>query len=160
MLAHKLEILLQVELQSQADAEELKGMLGLALQLYADHKHHASAPALHLPCQAPFTSMVPDIMRLTHRYSSSSSYRPSLHRSLHHLPPSCVQLFLHAEYDRCIVTDADPTCRWQRHHCKTLRTSCQLCLTYAGLSREHRSINQILPLYGFVTVFRFRGPRG
>ena len=66
----KLAALLQVGLHSQADAEELEGTLGLALQLDASQKHHASAAALHLPCQAPFTSMVPDIMRLTHRYSS------------------------------------------------------------------------------------------
>ena len=58
---------MQVDVQSEADVEELQGMLGLALQLDLDSKHQASAAALHLPCQAPFTSMVPEAMRIVHR---------------------------------------------------------------------------------------------
>ena len=58
----------QVDVQSEADVEELQGILGLALQLDLDSKHQPSAAAsLHLPCQAPFTSMVPETMRITHR---------------------------------------------------------------------------------------------
>lgn len=58
----------QVDVQSEAEVEELQGILGLALQLDLDSKHQPSAAAsLHLPCQAPFTSMVPETMRITHR---------------------------------------------------------------------------------------------
>lgn len=58
---------LQVDVQSQNDVEELQGVLGLALQLDTGGKELQSAAALHLPCQAPFTSMLPDTMRLAHR---------------------------------------------------------------------------------------------
>ena len=59
--------MLQVEVQSPGDVEELQGVLGLALQLDMGGKDRQSAPALHVPCQAPFTSMLPDIMRLAQR---------------------------------------------------------------------------------------------
>ncbi|KAA6419827.1 MAG: putative exocyst complex component 6-like [Trebouxia sp. A1-2] len=63
----------RVDVQSEADVEELQGILGLALQLDVDSKHQLSAAAsLHLPCQAPFTSMVPEAMRITHSFVESS----------------------------------------------------------------------------------------
>ena len=56
-------------MQSLGDVEELQGVLGLALQLDTGGggKERQSAPALLVPCQAPFTSMLPDIMRLAQR---------------------------------------------------------------------------------------------
>lgn len=57
----------QVDVQSPGDVEELQGVLGLALQLDAGGKDWQAAHAPHLPCQAPFSSMLPDIMRLAHR---------------------------------------------------------------------------------------------
>ena len=64
---------LQVEVRSQSDIEELQGVLGLALLLDGGGKQQAGMQAmplpLPLPCQAPFTSMVPDLMRLAHRYT-------------------------------------------------------------------------------------------
>lgn len=57
----------QVDVQSTDDVEELQGMLGLALQLDTYGREGPSAPPLHVPCQAPFTSMLPDTMRLAHR---------------------------------------------------------------------------------------------
>ncbi len=66
----------QVDVQSEADVEELQGILGLALQLDLDSKHQLSAAAsLHLPCQAPFTRMVPETMRITHRCHLKSKCR-------------------------------------------------------------------------------------
>lgn len=59
--------MLQAEVQSPGDVEELQGVLGLALQLDMGGKDRQSTPALHVPCQAPFTSMLPDIMRLAQR---------------------------------------------------------------------------------------------
>lgn len=58
---------IQVDVQSEADIEELEGVLGLALQLDPNGKHQTAASALHVPCQAPFTSTVPEGMRLAHR---------------------------------------------------------------------------------------------
>ena len=55
-------------MQSPDDVEELQGVLGLALQLDTHGKERASAAGpLHVPCQAPFTSMLPNTMRLAHR---------------------------------------------------------------------------------------------
>ncbi|KAL3133292.1 hypothetical protein ABBQ38_007172 [Trebouxia sp. C0009 RCD-2024] len=61
-----------VDVQSTDDVEELQGMLGLALQLDTYGREGPSAPPLHVPCQAPFTSMLPDTMRLAHRFVESS----------------------------------------------------------------------------------------
>lgn len=57
----------QVDVQSLGDVEELQGMLGLALHLDTGGKDWQAAPAPHVPCEAPFSSMLPDIMRLAHR---------------------------------------------------------------------------------------------
>ena len=54
-------------MQSPDDVEELQGVLGLALQLDTYGREGPSAPPLQVPCQAPFTSMLPDAMRLAHR---------------------------------------------------------------------------------------------
>lgn len=61
----------QVDVQSPEDVEELQGMLGLALHLDTGAKDWPAAPAPHVPCQAPFTSMLPHIMRLVHRSAHS-----------------------------------------------------------------------------------------
>ena len=67
MTAATASILLQVDVQSPGDVEELQGVLGLPLQLNPGGKDRQLAPALPVPCQAPFTSMLPDVMRLAHR---------------------------------------------------------------------------------------------
>lgn len=61
------DALLQVEVQSEAQATELKGMLGLALQLEILQHPQLGVPPLHLPAPAAFTSMVPDLMQLAHK---------------------------------------------------------------------------------------------
>ena len=61
------EVPVQVDLRSEADVEELQGVLGLALQLDQHERHAAPAANLQLPCQAAFTSMVPESMRLAHK---------------------------------------------------------------------------------------------
>lgn len=67
MFLQSLACVVQVDMQSTGDVEELQGMLGLALQLDTYGQEGPSAPTLHVPCQAPFTSMLPDTMRLAHR---------------------------------------------------------------------------------------------
>ena len=59
--------MLQVVMQSEAQTTELKGMLGLALQLDTLQHPQPAVPALQLPGPAAFTSMVPDLMQLAHK---------------------------------------------------------------------------------------------
>lgn len=59
--------MLQVDVQSEAQATEFKGMLGLALQLETLQHPQPAVPALQLPCPAIFTSMVPDLMQVAHK---------------------------------------------------------------------------------------------
>ena len=73
--------MVQVDVQSPGDVEELQGMLGLGLQLDTGGKDWQAAPAPHVPCQAPFTSMLPDIMRLAHR--SAQTMLATTHRGNH-----------------------------------------------------------------------------
>ena len=70
---------LQVQVQTEAEIEELQGVLGLALHL--NGKHQTSGTALHVPCLAPFTSMVPESMQLAHRCSACHCSKQ------HHLYP-------------------------------------------------------------------------
>lgn len=63
----KLAWVVQVDIQSTEDVKELQDELGLALQLDTYGREGPPAPDLHVPCQAPFTSMLPDTMRLAHR---------------------------------------------------------------------------------------------
>lgn len=61
------DLLLQVEVQSEVQATELKGMLGLALQLESLQHPQPAVPALQLPVTAAFSSMVPDLMQVAHK---------------------------------------------------------------------------------------------